>query len=104
MIDASHNLKDPLEDLMQSLEAIRLAYAQALIIDHQALEQAREENDVAKAQEIIQESYRTDVRPLIREARLRSKGAIEPLSYYREASIRQQLIKIRGMETVATGL
>jgi len=104
MIDASHNLKDPLEDLMQSLEAIRLAYAQALIVDRQGLEQAREENDVTKAQEILQESYRTDVRPLIREARLRSKGAIEPLSYYREASIRQQLIKIRGMETVATGL
>ena len=33
MIDASHNLKDPLEDLIQSLEAIRIAYAQALIVE-----------------------------------------------------------------------
>jgi L-rhamnose isomerase/sugar isomerase len=32
MIDASHNVKDPLEDLLQSVEAIKLAYAQAL--DH----------------------------------------------------------------------
>ncbi len=104
MIDASHNLKDPLEDLMQSLEAIRLAYAQGLIVDHHRLEQAREENDVTKAQEILQECYRTDLRPLIREARLRSNGAIDPINYYREASIRQQLIKNRGLATVATGL
>ncbi|RZM29946.1 MAG: sugar isomerase, partial [Pedobacter sp.] len=32
MIDASHNVKDPLEDLLQSVEAIMLAYAQALIV------------------------------------------------------------------------
>ncbi|MCB0545756.1 MAG: sugar isomerase, partial [Saprospiraceae bacterium] len=40
MIDASHNVKDPLEDLIQSLEAIRIAYAQALLVDNIALEEA----------------------------------------------------------------
>ncbi|MCB0548516.1 MAG: sugar isomerase, partial [Phaeodactylibacter sp.] len=45
MIDASHNVKDPLEDLLQSLEAIRLAYAQALLVDSNALEEARADND-----------------------------------------------------------
>ena len=37
MIDASHNVKDPMEDLMQSVEAIKIAYAQALLIDRKAL-------------------------------------------------------------------
>ncbi|MEK7258142.1 MAG: TIM barrel protein, partial [Bacteroidota bacterium] len=78
MIDASHNLKDPLEDLMQSLEAIRIAYAQALVVDRQSLEAAQAENDVTRAQEILQEAFRTDVRPLLREARLRSGAALEP--------------------------
>src|SRR3546814_10601531 len=40
MIDASHNLKDPLEDLIQSVEAILIAYAQALLIDREALREA----------------------------------------------------------------
>ena len=35
MIDASHNVKDPLEDLLQSVEAILNAYAQALLIDRE---------------------------------------------------------------------
>ena len=33
MIDASHNLKDPMEDLLQSVEAIMIAYAQALLVN-----------------------------------------------------------------------
>ena len=104
MIDASHNVKDPLEDLIQSLEAIRIAYAQALLIDQDALEEARYANDVTMAQEILQQAYRTDVRPILREARRLSGGAIHPLEVYRKAGIRENLIKERGVETVATGL
>lgn len=104
MIDASHNVKDPLEDLLQSLEAIRLAYAQALLVDSNALEEARADNDATRAQEILQDAFRTDVRPLLREARLQSGAALEPLSLFRELEIRKQLIRERGKKTVATGL
>jgi len=104
MIDASHNIKDPLEDLMQSLEAIRIAYAQALLIDRSALEEARAESDVTLCQEILQEAYRTDVRPILAEARRLSGGAIDPIGFYREKSIRKALIKERGLTSVASGL
>ncbi|MEZ4967017.1 MAG: TIM barrel protein [Saprospiraceae bacterium] len=104
MIDASHNLKDPLEDLLQSLEAIRLAYAQALVLDSKALEAAQMANDPAQAQEILQYAYRTDVRPLLQEARLQNGAAIEPLAAYRNLGVREQLIRERGKSTIATGL
>ncbi|MCO6487579.1 MAG: sugar isomerase [Phaeodactylibacter sp.] len=104
MIDASHNVKDPLEDLIQSLEAIRLAYAQALLVDNQALEEAQAGNDATRAQEILQDAFRTDVRPLLREARLQSGGGLEPLALYRNLEVRKNLIRERGAKTVATGL
>ena len=104
MIDASHNVKDPLEDLLQSVEAIMLAYAQALTIDRKKLNAAQESNDVVAAQEILQNTFRTDLRPLLAEARLRSGGAIQPLQFFRELKIRESLIKERGTKTVATGL
>ncbi len=104
MIDASHNVKDPLEDLLQSVEAIMMAYAQALLVDQQALNQAQATNDVAQAQEILQAAYRTDVRPLVAEARRRSNGALKPVELFRDLQVRQQLIKERGAKTVATGL
>jgi L-rhamnose isomerase / sugar isomerase len=104
MIDASHNVKDPLEDLLQSVEAIMIAYAQALAVDREKLNFAQERNDVVAAQEILQDAFRTDLRPLVAEARLRRGGAIEPLAYFRENGIREQLIKERGTKIVASGL
>ncbi|MDX2191683.1 MAG: TIM barrel protein [Bacteroidota bacterium] len=96
MIDASHNTKDPLEDLLQSVEAIKIAYAQALIIDRKALEAAQEANDAVKAQEIMQHAFRTDVRPLLAEARLMAGAAIDPIVAYRENKCREALVKERG--------
>ena len=96
MIDASHNTKDPLEDLLQSVEAIAIAYAQALLVDQAALEEARRHNDVVMAQELIQSAYRTDVRPLVREARLRGGAALNPLQVFRALDVRKQLYQARG--------
>lgn len=104
MIDASHNVKDPLEDILQSVEAIKLAYAQALLIDAGALETARQHNDVTLAQEILQDAYRTDLRPLLAEARLRAGAAINPIALFRDLAVRDQLIKERGSKNRATGL
>ncbi|HET6994606.1 MAG TPA: sugar isomerase [Chitinophagaceae bacterium] len=104
MIDASHNVKDPLEDLLQSVEAILVAYAQALLVNKKELKAAQEANDVVKAQEILQAAYRTDVRPLVAEARLRAGGALQPIQLFRSLKVREELVKERGKKTVATGL
>lgn len=104
MIDASHNVKDPIEDLLQSVQAIKIAYAQALIVDRNALKAAQQNNDVTLAQEILQQAYRTDVRPLVSETSLRGGGALSPVNVYRQLKVRENLIKERGSKTVATGL
>ncbi|MFN8340413.1 MAG: TIM barrel protein [Cyclobacteriaceae bacterium] len=104
MIDASHNVKDPLEDLLQSVEAIMIAYAQSLLVDREQLLFAQHQNDVAQAQEVLQQAFRTDVRPLVAEARRLNGGALQPLALFRSAQIRQQLIRARGSKTIATGL
>jgi L-rhamnose isomerase/sugar isomerase len=104
MIDASHNVKDPLEDLLQSVEAIMITYAQALLVDRTKLQEAQNNNDVVTAQEILQQAFRTDTRALIAEARLRSGAALNPLAVFRGEKVREGLIKQRGLKTVATGL
>ncbi|MEN5056149.1 TIM barrel protein [Sphingobacterium kitahiroshimense] len=104
MIDASHNLKDPLVDLLQSVEAIKIAYAQALLIDRVALKAAQQANDVVKSQEILQDAFRTDVRPLVAESRLRSGAALNPVLLFEEEKLRDKLITERGLRTIATGL
>ncbi len=104
MIDASHNIKDPLEDLMQSLEAIQEAYAKALLVDQEQLNEAQRAHDVARCQELLQDAYRTDVRPLLAQARLTNGGALEPLKAYRDLNVRKALVQERGANSIASGL
>lgn len=104
MIDASHNVKDPLEDLLQSLEAIMIAYAQALLVDSIHLEEARAENDTVRSQEILQHAFRTDTRPLVAESRLRMGAALDPIGCFRTLKTRDKLIQERGKKALATGL
>lgn len=104
MIDASHNVKDPLEDLLQSVEALMLAYAQALCVDRAALTVAQERNDAVAAQEILQDVFRTDLRPLLAEARLRKGAALHPLQFFREKKLRDALVQERGTLNISTGL
>ena len=104
MIDQSHNIKDPLEDLIQSTEAVSIAYAQALLVDRAALQEAQLHNDAAQAQELLQGAFRTDIRPLLAEARRRNGGAIAPLEVYRSVGYRRAMIDERGLASVASGL
>ena len=74
MIDQSHNIKDPLEDLIQSTEAVSIAYAQALLVERDALLEAQTANDAALGQHLLQDAFRIDVRPLVAEARRANGG------------------------------
>jgi L-rhamnose isomerase/sugar isomerase len=104
MIDASHNTKDPLEDLLQSVENILGAYAKALLVDREALHEAQESNDVSRAEDILRDAFLLDVRPLVAEASRQAGGALRPVAAYRTAGIREQLIQQRGKLSISTGL
>ena len=104
MIDASHNTKDPLEDLIQALEAISQAYAKALLVDREKLTHCQLSGDTVGAQEVLQEAFLTDVRALVREARIQSGGEADPLAFYRREKIREKLIAQRGKNAQASGL
>ncbi|MBI3142430.1 MAG: TIM barrel protein [Bacteroidetes bacterium] len=104
MIDASHNLKDPLEDLIQSIENIQIALAKSLCLDRKKLALAQEHNDIALCEQVLLDAYLTDMRPLVAEARLRSGGMANPLSSFRDERIREKLIGERGSQSKASGL
>jgi L-rhamnose isomerase/sugar isomerase len=104
MIDASHNTKDPLEDLLQSTDNILTAYAKALLVDRPALEAAQLANDAALGEDILRDAFLTDVRPLVAEAYRQSGGALRPVAAYRQAEQRARLVQQRGRQAIATGL
>ncbi len=104
MIDASHNLKDPIEDLIQATDQIQLPIAHARLVDRELLTEAQERNDPALGAEILQAAYRSDVRPLVAEARRRNGAALSPLMTFRRLGYRQAMVDERGADSLASGL
>ncbi|MFN3717960.1 MAG: L-rhamnose catabolism isomerase [Rhizobium rhizophilum] len=95
MIDQSHNVTDPIESLISSANEIRRAYAQALLVDRVALEGHQSENDALMASETLKRAYRTDVEPILAEARRRAGGAIDPVATYRASGYRARVASER---------
>jgi L-rhamnose isomerase/sugar isomerase len=90
MIDQSHNLKDPLEDLLQSIMAIQNAYAKALLVDHAVLDAHQEANDAVMAEATLKDAFETDVRALAAEARRRKGAAVDPIGTFRRSGYRAE--------------
>jgi len=103
MLDQSHNVTDPIESLMTSASEVRRAYAQALLVDREALAGYQETDDALMASETLKRAFRTDVEPLLREARVRDGGADDPMAAYRESGYRARVAKERPATSGAGG-
>jgi len=84
MIDQSHNVKDPFEELIESVGNIEMAYAKALLVDYNSLGYYRDRCDPSMADKILMDAFNTDVRPLIYKARESRGLAKDPLVEWRK--------------------
>jgi L-rhamnose isomerase/sugar isomerase len=95
MIDQSHNLKDPIESLLQTVDQLQQAYAKACLVDHEELASHQASGDVIMAERTLKRAYETDVRPLVAEARRRRGGALDPVVAFRASGYRAQTVRQR---------
>ena len=95
-IDQSHNLKDPVEALLQTVDQLQQAHAKAHLVDREALLAYQDAGDVLMAERTLKDAYETDVRPLVAEARLRAGGAADPVAAFRASGYRQRAAAERG--------
>jgi L-rhamnose isomerase/sugar isomerase len=95
MLDQSHNVTDPIESLMVSAGEVARAYAQALIVERDALEAAQDVNDALSASEALKRAFRTDVEPILAMARMEAGGALDPVAAYRASGYRARIAEER---------
>lgn len=103
MLDQSHNVTDPIESLMNSAIEVQRACIQALLVDREALHGYRQDNDALMASETLKAAFRTDVGPLLAEARKRNGGAIDPIQTFRASGYRAQVANERPFVSGASG-
>lgn len=103
MIDQSHNIEPKLEAMLQSVLNCQEAYAKALHIDFEALEQAQAAGDVLAAHRLYQDAFTTDVRPLLREVRREMGVPEDPIQALREGGYQAQRAEARGTQDAGGG-
>ena len=91
MIDQSHNLKDPIEALLQTVDQLQQAAAKAALVDTEALADYQDAGDVVMAEKTLKDAYETDVRPAVAQARVQAGGAADPVAAFRASGYRQRV-------------
>jgi L-rhamnose isomerase/sugar isomerase len=96
MVDQSHNLKNKIEEMIQTVMTAQEMYAKAAIVDYPALARAQQAQQLIDAENLLKDAFSTDVRPAIREWR-RAKGLGEdPLVAFRASGYLERATQERG--------
>jgi len=96
MIDQSHNLKNKVEEMIQTATTAQELYSKAVLVDHEKLTHYQMKGELLDAEECLKQAFSTDVRPAIREWR-KSKGLAEdPLAAFRDSGYTAQAARERG--------
>jgi len=96
MVDQSHNLKNKVEAMIQTVMTAQQLYAKAVLIDHEALEAARNQHRLIDAENSLKDAFETDVRPLLREWRESRGLPADPLRAFRESGYTERVARERG--------
>lgn len=96
MVDQSHNLKNKIEETIQTANNAQELYVKAAIVDHARLRDQQMKCNLVDAEECLREAFFADVRPVIIEWR-KSKGLpVDPLEAFRQSGYTARAEKERA--------
>jgi len=102
MVDQSHNLKNKIEEMIQTAVTAQELYAKAALVDHEKLVRHQAKCELIDAEECLKQAFATDVRPALREWR-RARGLPEdPLQAFRESGYTERAARERGARNQGT--
>ena len=102
MIDQAHNIEAKIEAMILSVMNLQEAYAKALLVDRQALNEARHSGDVLGAHRTLIDAYATDVRPLCAKVRGDMGAAPDPIAAFKQSGYAEKVAEERA-EGVGAG-
>lgn len=96
MVDQSHNLKNKIEEMIQTAMNAQELFLKAALVDHETLAAAQAKSGLIDSEEILRAAFFTDVRPLLREWRQARGLHPEPLSAFRASGYLERIVEARA--------
>ncbi|SDS39724.1 L-rhamnose isomerase / sugar isomerase [Nocardioides scoriae] len=91
MLDQCHNIEAKIPAQIRSVMNVQEATAKALLVDLDALREARASGDVLRANGLLMDAYATDVRPLLAQVREDLGIDPDPLAAYAASGYQQRI-------------
>jgi L-rhamnose isomerase/sugar isomerase len=102
MLDQCHNLEAKIPAEIRSVMNVQEATAKALLVDRGALAKAQDDCNVLEANDILNDAFNTDVRPLLGEFREDMGLDADPLAAYGRSGYAEKIVAERA-DGVAAG-
>jgi len=103
MIDQSHNLKPKIEAMVQTVTTVQELFAKALLVDLDALDGARQRQDIVAAEECLKHAFATDVRAALAAWRESRGLPADPLAAHRSSGYESRAAAARLPRKRASG-
>ncbi|MFW6189992.1 MAG: rhamnose isomerase, partial [Planctomycetota bacterium] len=96
MIDQASSLENRIRAVLHSIDSLQVSLAKALIVDAEALRQHQDRQEIVPANRVLLDAFLTDVRPIVRMARLEQGLAPDPVIAYEQSGYQQRIEQERG--------
>jgi L-rhamnose isomerase/sugar isomerase len=103
MIDQSHNIEGKVLPMIVSVLNCQEAFAKALIVNRAKLRQMQLEGDVLGAHVLLNDAYKTDIRPLLAQVREELGVPTNPVATYRASDYESKIAYARGTARASGG-
>lgn len=103
MIDQSHNIEGKVAPMIHSVLNCQEAYSKALLVPRKELDLAQGDGRVLDAHQIMMDTFRTDVRPLLMQVREEMNVPVDPAKSYKESGYEEKIAKERGVHASSGG-
>ena len=97
LVDQSHNVKNPIEEMIETVDNLQRAYVQALLVDGPRLADARRRADAVEADQRLREAFFDMPADACLKMWRHERGlAVDPLRAFREGGWETRLREERA--------
>jgi L-rhamnose isomerase/sugar isomerase len=97
MIDQCSSLENRIRAVLHTVDSLMVCHARALLLDHDRLEQMRSSQDLIGANRTFLDPFLSDVRPIVRMARLEQDLPMDPVQAYDKSGYQEHIEAKRGL-------
>jgi len=96
MIDQCSSLENRIKAVIHSIDSLQVCLTKALILDRERLREFRDSQSIVRANRVFLDAFLTDVRPIIRMARLEQDLPLDPVAAYDESGYQKRIEEERA--------